>query len=106
MRFVWRLCFLLFSASLMLAQSPTDSRPAPATVEDEIMVLRRLLAEQQQEITRQREAIGHQEQEIILQSREIQTLHQQVANKQDTSAKPGDVPPRFVNSSLTSNTPA
>src|SRR5258705_4825086 len=100
MRFVWRLCFLLFSASWMVAQSPTDTPRAPATVEDEIMVLRRLLAEQQQQITRQREAIGQQHQEIILQSREIQTLQQQVTNKQDTSAKPGDVPPRIVNSSL------
>jgi len=104
MRFVWRLCFLLFSASLMLAQSPTDTPPAPATVEDEITVLRRLLADQQQQITRQREAIGQQHQEIILQSQEIQTLQQQVTNKQDTSAKLGDVPPRIVNTSLIKNT--
>src|SRR5690349_16838746 len=74
MRFVRKLCFLSLSASLTLAQSTTDTRPASGTVEDQIKVLRQALAEQQQQIAQQRQEIGRQHEEITQQSREIQTL--------------------------------
>jgi len=105
MRLVWRLCFLLLSAGLMLAQSPTNTLPDASAVGNEIMVLRRLLAEQQQQITQQREEIGLQHQAIVEQSRQIETLRQQVTDKQNASTKSGNVPPRIVNTSLTNNTP-
>jgi hypothetical protein len=105
MKFVRKLCFLSFSASLMLAQGTTDPRPASGTVEDQIKVLRQALAEQQQQIAQQRQEIARQHQEIIRQSQEIQSLQQQIVNNQDTSTKAEAVSPRIVNAALT-GTPA
>jgi len=105
MKFVQKLCFLSLSASLMLAQSPTDPRPASGTVEDQITVLRQALADQQQQLALQRQEIGRQHQEIIQQSQEIQSLQQQIVNKQDASTKAEAVSPRIVNAAL-SGTPA
>jgi hypothetical protein len=106
MKFIRKLCFLSLSASLMLAQSTTDTRPPSGTVEDQIKVLRQTLAEQQQQIAQQRQEIGRQHQEIIQQSREIQTLQQQTAIKQDASTKAEAVSPRILNAALTGSTPA
>jgi len=58
-----KLCFLSLWASLMLAQSPTDPRPASGTVEAQIKVLREALAEEQQQMAQQRQEIGRQHQE-------------------------------------------
>lgn len=106
MKFVRKLCFLSLWASLMLAQSPTDPRPASGTVEAQIKVLREALAEEQQQMAQQRQEIGRQHQEIIQQNQEIQSLQQQIANKQDASTKAGAVSPRIVDAVLTANTPA
>jgi hypothetical protein len=105
MKFVWKLCFLSLSASLMLAQSTTDPRSASGTVEDQITVLRQALAEQQQQLALQRQEIGRQHQEIIQQNQEIKSLQQQIANKQDASTKSEAISPRVVNAALTGNTP-
>src|SRR5258708_39156960 len=106
MKFVRKLCFLSLWASLMLAQSPTDTRPASGPVEAQIKVLREALAEEQQQMAQQSQEIGRQHQKIIQQNQEIQSLQQQIANKQEASPKAGAFSPRIVDAVLTANTPA
>lgn len=106
MKFVGKLCFLALSASLMLAQTTTDSPPASVAIEDQIKQLRQALAEQQQQIAEQRQEIDRQHDHIVQQSREIQTLQQQSVNKQDAAITAETASPRIVNAALTANTSA
>ena len=107
MKSVGKLCFLALSASLMLAQTTTDTPPASIVIEDQIKLLRQALAEQQQQITEQRQEIARQQDQIVEQSREIQTLQQQSATKkQDASMTAETLSPRVVNAALTSNASA
>ena len=90
MKVLWRLCFVIVSSSLMLAQSNTspETSASPSTVTDQIKALRETLTEQQRQIAQQQQ--------------QIQNLQQQVAARKEVAEKDGSASSHLINASLTS----
>src|SRR5215468_1625938 len=86
MKVLWRLCCVILSSSLMLAQSNTSPGTSQSTVTDQINALRETLAEQQKRIAAQQQ--------------QIQNLQQQIAARNDGSG--ATISPRLVSTSLSS----
>jgi hypothetical protein len=83
MTVLWKLCFVLISTSLMLAQSTATGGSPSSSVADDIKALQDTLAAQQAQIAEQK--------------KQIEKLEQQVATKKDVAAQ---LSPQLVDASL------